>query len=69
MLSAAEYREEASRYVLQAEGATDARRLRLLEMAQSCLRLADQADLLDSEAKPNGQHGPVKIAAYEDTAS
>ena len=62
MLTAAEYREEASKYVRQAEGATDGRRLRLLEMAQSCLPLADQAELLNSEAKSNGRDGPVKYS-------
>jgi hypothetical protein len=50
MRTPAEYREEAKSYVLQSEGVADAgRRARLLEMAQSCLRLADQAEWLSVE--------------------
>ena len=60
MRTAAEYRDEARGYVLQAEGVIESgRRARLLEMAQSCLRLADQAEWLsvnfpnlDGKAKP-----------------
>ena len=45
MLTAAEYRREAEDYVRQAENVTDSkRRVRLLEMAQSCIRLADQVE-------------------------
>jgi hypothetical protein len=58
--TAAEYREEASRYVRQSEGCTAVRRLRLLEMAQSCLRLADQVDFLESNPRTNGHAGPYK---------
>jgi hypothetical protein len=47
MRTSTEYREEAKGYVLQAEAVTDSgRRSRLLEMAQSCIRLADQAEWL-----------------------
>lgn len=47
MRTAAEYRKEAEGYVLQAGEVTDAsRRTRLLEMAQSCIRLADQSEWL-----------------------
>jgi len=55
MRTAAEYREEAARYVTKADGVIHAgRRARLLEMAQSCLRLADQAELLEGEGLMNG---------------
>jgi hypothetical protein len=58
MRTSAGYRAEAKGYVLQAEGVTDpARRARLLEMAQSCIRLADQAEWLSinfPELKGNG---------------
>jgi hypothetical protein len=50
MRTSTEYRKEAEGYVLKAEGVTDpGRRARLLEMAQSCLRLADQAEWLSVE--------------------
>jgi hypothetical protein len=53
MHTAAEYRSEAAEYILRAQGVdTSARRLKLLEMAQSCLRLADQAELLAESAQP-----------------
>jgi hypothetical protein len=59
----AEYREEAAGYVRQAETANGGRRIRLLEMAQSCLRLADQAELLQSETRPpEGLSGGIKDA-------
>jgi hypothetical protein len=52
MHTAAEYRSEAAEYILRAQGVdTSARRLKLLEMAQSCLRLADQAELLAESAQ------------------
>lgn len=58
MRTAAEYREEAAGYVLKAERAIHSGgRIRLLEMAQSCLRLADQAELLEQEGLVNG-HDP-----------
>jgi hypothetical protein len=60
MLTAAECREEATGYVRQSETSTAVHRLRLLEMAQSCLRLADQIELLDSQPKTNGHAGPWK---------
>lgn len=60
MRTAAEYREEAAGYVRQAEGVSESRRLRLLEMAQSCLRLADQAELLENAEKVNGHVAPAK---------
>jgi hypothetical protein len=51
MRTAAEYRLEAEEYIVRAQSvATPGRRLKLLEMAQSCLRLADQADLLAESA-------------------
>ena len=65
MRTAAEYREEAAGYVGQAEAASHSRRLRLLEMAQSCLRLADQADLLAGEHNANGQAQPAKYTGYK----
>ena len=62
MPSAAEYREDAIRYVRYSdvEGCTAIRRLRLLEMAQSCLRLADQIECLESNTPTNGHAGPWK---------
>jgi len=47
----AEYRSEAEEYVRLAERLVDDshRRIRLLEMAQSCLRLAEQAELLGGD--------------------
>jgi len=52
MRTPAEYRAEAEGYVRQAEAAeTSGRRARLLEMAQSCLRLADQAELLQADGQ------------------
>ncbi|HEY0567373.1 MAG TPA: hypothetical protein VGD13_04470 [Xanthobacteraceae bacterium] len=58
MQTAAEYREEASNYVRQSEGCTAIRRLRFLEMAQACLRLADQVDFLEGNPPTNGHAGP-----------
>ena len=56
MHTAAEYRSEAAEYILRAQGVdTSARRLKLLEMAQSCLRLADQAELLAESAQTECQ--------------
>ena len=47
MRTPAEYRKEAEGYVRQADAIPDShRRTRLLSMAQSCLRLADQAEWL-----------------------
>jgi hypothetical protein len=44
-----EYRSEAETYVRRAEAAkTNAQGQRYLQMAQSCLRLADLADLVGS---------------------
>ena len=58
MRTAAEYRAEAEGYVRQAHGVLyGPRRARLLEMAQSCVRLADQADLLATEGRMNGHDG------------
>jgi hypothetical protein len=34
-------------------------------MAQSCLRLADQADLLAGEHNANGQAQPAKYTGYK----
>jgi hypothetical protein len=52
MRTPAEYRSEAEEYILRAQGVvTSGRRLKLLEMAQSCLRLADQAELLAESAQ------------------
>jgi hypothetical protein len=45
-----EYRREAEEYVHLAERLSEShRRTRYLEMAQACLRLADQAELLSGE--------------------
>jgi hypothetical protein len=54
-----EYRAEAEIYVRRAECAdTNARGQRYLEMAQACLRLADLAKLLNSDApQRNGVSG------------
>ena len=60
MPTAAEYREEANHYVRQSEGCTAIRRIRLLEMAQSCLRLADQIEFLECNPPTNGHAGPWK---------
>jgi hypothetical protein len=66
MRTSAEYRAEAKGYVLQAEGISDpGRRARLLEMAQSCIRLADQAEWLSidfPELKGNGSDAMRKIS-------
>jgi hypothetical protein len=55
-----EYRAEAEIYVRRAECAdTNARGQRYLEMAQACLRLADLAELLESDShQNNGVSGP-----------
>jgi hypothetical protein len=58
MRTAAEYRAEAEQYIREADGdVPSGRRARLLEMAQSCLRMADQADMLKQEGRVNG-HDP-----------
>src|SRR3954471_20743150 len=56
----AEYRAEAELYVRRAECAdTNTRGQRYLEMAQACLRLADLAELLNSDShQSNGISGP-----------
>jgi hypothetical protein len=56
MRTPAEYRKEAEGYVRQAEAIPDSHcRTRLLSMAQSCLRLADQAEWLQfNSPAPNG---------------
>jgi hypothetical protein len=60
MRTAAEYRAEAENYVRLAETLPQgARRVRLLDMAQSCIRLADQAALLESQPGTNGREQPV----------
>jgi hypothetical protein len=65
MRTAAEYREEAKRYVTKADGIIHTgRRARLLEMAQSCLRLADQAELLESEGLTNALETGQPMAQY-----
>jgi hypothetical protein len=54
----AEYRREAADYVRRADDLTDpVRRERLLHMAQSCLRLAQQAEWLSPATyeEPAGQ--------------
>ena len=60
MQTAAEYREEASLYVLRAEGCSAVQRLRLLEMAQCCLRIADQVEFLEKASRTDGDAGPFK---------
>ena len=48
--AAAEYRKEAEEYVRLAERLREShRRTRFLEMAQACLRLANQAELLSRQ--------------------
>lgn len=48
MRTPAAYRTEAAEYIERAQGdVTPARRTRLLQMAESCLRLADQAEFLN----------------------
>jgi hypothetical protein len=49
MQSPSEYRKQAEVLVLEAQTASAAQRVRLLQMAQSLLRLADQAQLLQAE--------------------
>src|SRR5215213_6409752 len=52
---AAGYRAEAERYVREADkDITSARRAHLLQMAQTCLRMADEAELLAGEDRMNG---------------
>ena len=53
MQTAAEYREEATGYVRQAEAGPADRRLGLLEMAQRCLRLADRLEFLENRPRAN----------------
>ena len=66
MPTAAEYRNEAEEYVSKAYSVLYApRRARLLEMTQSCLRLADQAELLESEGRMNGHHPACIIEAVQ----
>jgi hypothetical protein len=53
----AEYRKEAEEYVRLAERLSEShRRTRFLEMAQACLRLADQAKLLSGDAHSRQGH-------------
>ena len=64
MRTPAEYRKEAEEYVMMAQGIPDpVKRLHLLEMAQSCLRLAEQMELFQAEGS-NGHDGlsPFKLA-------
>jgi len=63
MQTAAEYRNEANGYVRQSENTPAVRRLRLLQMTQSCLRLADQIEFLESNPPTNGHAGPYKYTA------
>lgn len=60
MRTPAEYRQEADEYVQRANAVIHpARRLRLLTLAQDCLKLAEQADTLEfprpdsQEKRPN----------------
>ena len=46
MSTPTEYREEASEYVRQADVAFDSRRLQLLDMAKTCLQLAENEEWL-----------------------
>jgi hypothetical protein len=51
-----EYRAEAEIYVRRAECAdTNTRGQRYLEMAQACLRLADLAELLNSDSRKGNE--------------
>ena len=55
----AEYRAEAESYVRLADTLPPGtRRIRLLDMAQSCVRLADQAEQMVQTQKENGQTLP-----------
>src|SRR4051794_32152766 len=57
----AEYRAEAKLYVRRAECAdTNTRGQRYLEMAQACLRLADLAELLNTELPARDRAAPAK---------
>jgi hypothetical protein len=58
--SPADYRQEAEDYVRQADTLpSGTRRLRLLDMAQSCIRLAEHAEwLAGSPHKLNGKCAP-----------
>ena len=61
MFTAAKYRKEAEEYEMMAEGISDpAQRLRLLDMAQSCLRLAQQAELDQAEGHNGHDGNPLK---------
>ena len=59
MRTPAEYRAEAESYVRLADTLPPGiRRVRLLDMAQSCVRLADQAEQLVQTQQENGQTTP-----------
>jgi hypothetical protein len=49
MSNSADYRQEAKGYIQQAQGPVLlAHRTRLLDMAQSCIRMAEQVEWLES---------------------
>ena len=59
MRTPADYRAEAESYVRLADTLPPGtRRMRLLDMAQSCVRLADQAEQMVQTQKQNGQTPP-----------
>ena len=59
MLTASEYRTEAENYLALAETCPHGlRHIRLLEMAQSCLHLADQVERLTKQPRLNGVSTP-----------
>jgi hypothetical protein len=60
--NAAEYREQAAVYVREAASALGGRRVRLLEMAQSCLRSADEAEQTKASVM-QGRTAPPKYTA------
>jgi hypothetical protein len=59
MRTASEYRTEAENYIVLADKLPHGpRRIRLLEMAQSCLRRADQGERMAKQAPANGASTP-----------
>jgi hypothetical protein len=51
MRTPAEYRLQAQEYVSEAHTITEERRIHLLEMAESCLRLAEQAEQFEAQMR------------------
>ena len=59
MYTAAEYRKEADYYLRLAQGTPPGtRRIRLMEIAQGCLHLADDVESLTPAERRSGQTDP-----------